>query len=216
MEIMIAEMIRIWYNVVMTKLKTLGLLFLSMLKIGLFTFGGGTAMISLLENEFVSRKKWLETDEFADLVVIAESTPGPIAINCATYIGYKTCGVLGSIVATLGMVIPSFVIIYVISLFFNRFLEIKWVASAFKGIQACVIFLILSAGIKIFKKVKKNVFGIIVMTLTFAAMIVLSLFSVNFSAVFYVLISAFLGLLVYSIGYIKNKNKKEPDSEVEE
>ena len=87
-------------------------------------------MISLLENEFVSRKKWLGADEFADLVVIAESTPGPIAINCATYIGYKTCGVLGSIVATLGMVIPSFVIIYVISLFFNRFLGIKWVASA--------------------------------------------------------------------------------------
>jgi len=149
---LIAEMIRICYNVNMTKLKTLGMLFLSMFKIGLFTFGGGTAMISLLENEFVGKKKWLSADEFADLIVIAESTPGPIAINSATYIGYKTCGVLGSVVATLGMVIPSFVIIYVISLFFNRFLSIKWVASAFKGIQACVIFLILSAGIKIFKK----------------------------------------------------------------
>ncbi len=74
----------------MNKLKSLGLLFLSMLKIGLFTFGGGYAMISLLENEFVTKKKWINSDEFLDLVAIAESTPGPIAINCATYIGYKT------------------------------------------------------------------------------------------------------------------------------
>lgn len=191
----------------MTKIKTLGLLFLAMLKTGLFTFGGGAAMISLLENEFVSRKKRITADEFADLVVIAESTPGPIAINCATYIGYKTGKITGAVVATLGMVIPSFVIIYVISLFFNRFLAITWVASAFKGIQVCVIFLILSAGLKIFKKVQKNVFCISVMVVTFVCMILFSLFSVNFSAVFYVLVSGSVGLLIYAIGYIKGKGK---------
>ena len=95
----------------MKKVKDLFLLFISMLKIGLFTFGGGYAMIHLLETEFVSKKKWIDHDEFMDLVTIAESTPGPIAINCATYIGYKKEKVLGSIVATLGMVLPSFTII---------------------------------------------------------------------------------------------------------
>ena len=99
-------------------------LFLSMLKIGLFTFGGGYAMIHLLENEFVTRRRWIESGEFMDLVAIAESTPGPIAINCSTYIGYKREGVLGAVFATIGMCVPSFTIIYLISLFFNSFLEI--------------------------------------------------------------------------------------------
>ena len=111
----------------MKKLKSLFILFLSMFKIGLFTFGGGYAMISLLETEFVSKKKWLEHGEFMDLVAIAESTPGPIAINCSTYIGYKKEKLLGSLFATLGMVIPSVIIIYLISLFFNQFLSITWV-----------------------------------------------------------------------------------------
>ena len=127
-----------------------------MFKIGLFTFGGGYAMIHLLENEFVSRKEWLDSDEFLDLVAIAESTPGPIAINCATYIGYKKEKITGALAATFGMCLPSFTIIYLISLFFDRFLEISWVSSAFKGIQVCVVFLILSAGFKMLKKIKKT------------------------------------------------------------
>ena len=92
-------------------------LFTTLFKIGLFTFGGGYAMISLLENELVERKKWLEHDEFMDIVAVAESTPGPIAINCATYVGYKRVGVLGSAFATLGVCMPSFIIIYFISVF---------------------------------------------------------------------------------------------------
>ena len=96
----------------MKRFKNLVSLFFSMLKIGLFTFGGGYAMIGILENEFVSRKKAIEHGEFVDLVAIAESTPGPIAINCATYIGYKIGGILGSAFATLGVVLPSFVIIF--------------------------------------------------------------------------------------------------------
>lgn len=198
----------------MNKLKSLWQLFISMLKIGLFTFGGGYAMISLLDNEFVGKKKWINHDEFMDMVTIAESTPGPIAINCATYIGYKKQGMVGSIFATLGMVLPSFTIIYLISLFFNQFLSITWVASAFKGIQVCVVFLIFSAGLKMLKKIKKSVFSIAVLSITFVCMVAFSLFAVSFSSIFYILISGSLGLFIYTIGYIK-KRKAAPKDEVE-
>ena len=134
------------------KFKTNLQLFLTMLKIGLFTFGGGYAMIALLENEFVTKRGWLEQEEFLDVAAIAESTPGPIAINSATYIGYKKAGILGSLVATLGMILPSFCIIYAISLFFDAFLSLTAVACAFRGIQIAVIYLILSAGLRMQKK----------------------------------------------------------------
>ena len=104
----------------MKKIRELFILFISMFKIGLFTFGGGYAMISVFENEFVSKKKYLEHEEFMNVLVIAESTPGPIAINMATYIGYKQQKIIGAIFATLGMVLPSFTIIFLISLFFNN------------------------------------------------------------------------------------------------
>ena len=191
------------------RLKSLWLLFINMLKIGLFTFGGGYAMIHLLENEFVSKKKWIEEDEFMDLVAIAESTPGPIAINCSTYIGYKKEKILGAVLATLGMCIPSFTIIFFISLFFNQFLSIGWVASAFKGIQVCVVFLILSAGVKMLKKMKKKPFNLIVMSATFLCMAAFGVFAVSFSSIFYILISGFVGLLIYLIGYFKSKKSPE-------
>ena len=127
-----------------------------MLKIGVFTFGGGYAMIALLENEFVEKKKWLEKDEFLDVAAIAESTPGPIAINAATYIGYKNDGIIGSIIATIGICIPSFIIIYTISLFFDAFLSLTLVAYAFKGIQICVVYLILTTGLKMLAHMKKT------------------------------------------------------------
>ena len=194
--------------------KTLWSLFASMFKIGLFTFGGGYAMISLLENEFVEKRNWISHDEFMDLIVIAESTPGPIAINCATYIGYKIGKGSGAVAATLGMVIPSFSIIYLISLFFNRFLAITWVSSAFRGIQACVVFLILSAGLKMLKKMKKTAFSISVAALTFLCMVGFWLLGVQFSSIFYILISACLGLAVWGIGRAKEQ-KKRVDGEVE-
>ena len=191
------------------RLQSLWLLFINMLKIGLFTFGGGYVMIHLLENEFVSKKKWIEEDEFMDLVAIAESTPGPIAINCSTYIGYKKEKILGAVLATLGMCIPSFTIIFFISLFFNQFLSIGWVASAFKGIQVCVVFLILSAGVKMLKKMKKKPFNLIVMSATFLCMVAFGVFAVSFSSIFYILISGFVGLLIYLIGYFKSKKSPE-------
>lgn len=184
-------------------------LFLTFARIGLFTFGGGYAMIHLLENEFVAKKKWIEEDEFMDLVAIAESTPGPIAINCSTYIGYKKEKILGAVLATLGMCIPSFTIIFFISLFFNQFLSIGWVASAFKGIQVCVVFLILSAGVKMLKKMKKKPFNLIVLSVTFLCMVAFGVFAVSFSSIFYILISGLVGLLVYLIGYFKSKKSPE-------
>ena len=188
-------------------------LFLSMLKIGLFTFGGGYAMINILDNEFVDRKKWISEDEFLDLVTIAESTPGPIAINCSTYIGYKYAGFIGALFATVGMCLPSFFIIYFLSLFFNKFLEVAWVASAFRGIQVGVVFLILSAGIKMLKKIKKTAFNITVMVLTFTAMVTFGLHSVSFSTIFYILIFGFVGLTTYAIKNINRGNCKEENGE---
>ena len=192
----------------MKKTKEYLSLFLTMLKIGLFTFGGGYAMIALLENEFVAKKKWIEKDEFLDVAAIAESTPGPIAINAATYIGFKKAGIVGSIIATLGICIPSFVIIYAISLFFDAFLSLTWVAYAFKGIQICVVYLILSAGLKMLKQMKKTEFNIIIILITVICMVVLSLFAVKFSTIFYILISGAFGVVVYFLGKFKKEEKQ--------
>ena len=198
----------------MSAFKMLCSLFASMFKIGLFTFGGGYAMIAFLEREFVEKKNWLSHDEFMDLIVIAESTPGPIAINCATYIGYKVGKGSGAVAATLGMVMPSFCIIYLISLFFNQFLSITWVSSAFRGIQSCVVFLILSAGLKMLKKMKKTVFSVATAASTFACMVTFWLMGVRFSSIFYILISGCLGIAVWGIGRAKAQ-KKRADGEVE-
>ena len=192
----------------MKKTKEYLSLFLTMLKIGLFTFGGGYAMIALLENEFVAKKKWIEKDEFLDMAAIAESTPGPIAINAATYIGFKNAGIVGAIIATLGICIPSFVIIYAISLFFDAFLSLTLVAYAFKGIQICVIYLILSAGLKMLKQMKKTEFNIIIILITLICMVVLSLFAVKFSTIFYILISGTFGVVVYFLGKLKKEEKQ--------
>ena len=193
----------------MGKIKDYLWLFLTMLKIGLFTFGGGYAMIALLENEFVEKKKWLEKDEFLDVTAIAESTPGPIAINAATYMGYKNAGIIGSIIATLGICIPSFVIIYAISLFFDAFLSLTLVEYAFKGIQICVVHLILTAGLKMLKQMKKTVFNMIIISITLICMVVFSLFAVKFSTIFYILISGICGVAVYLLGKIRKEEKHD-------
>ena len=180
-----------------------------MMKIGLFTFGGGYAMIALLENEFVSKKGWLSKDEFLNMTAIAESTPGPIAINSATYIGYKNGGVLGSALATLGVCIPSFTIIYLISLFFDAFLSLTLVAHAFHGIQACVIYLIFSAGMKMLKQIKKTPVSIAILSGTLVTMVTLSVLAVKFSTIFYILISAAVGLAVYLIRKLRGEGESD-------
>lgn len=131
-------------------------LFFTFVKIGLFTFGGGYAMISMIENNCVEKKAWITHDEMMDVTVIAESTPGPIAINCATFTGYKKAGFLGALVATLGIVVPSFIVIFLISMFLDNFLEITIVANAFKGIKVGVGLLILDAAITMINKMQKK------------------------------------------------------------
>ena len=184
-------------------------LFITMFKIGLFTFGGGYAMIALLENEFVSKNKWIDKDEFLNMLAIAESTPGPIAINSATYLGYKRLGALGSLTATLGVVLPSFIIIFIISLFFDAFLSFTIVQHAFRGIQACVIYLILSAGIKMFKGIKKTPFNVIIAAAVTICMIAFSVLAVKFSTIFYILICGALGIGVYIFGNISGKKEEK-------
>lgn len=180
-------------------------LFVTMMKIGLFTFGGGYAMIALLENEFIEKKKWIDKDEFLSMAAIAESTPGPIAINAATYIGYRIAGLAGSLASTVAICIPSFVIIYFISIFFDSFMQFTWAQYAFKGIQVAVIYLIFSAGIRMFTSMKKTAFNIIIVSAVTVIMIAFSLFSVSFSAVFYILICGTLGVMVYLVRNVAEK-----------
>ena len=184
-------------------------LFFTMLKIGLFTFGGGYAMISLLENEFVEKKQYLKKDEFLDMVAIAESTPGPIAINAATYIGYKNAGVPGSLAATVGICIPSFVIIYVISLFLDAFLTFKLVEYAFRGIQVCVIYLILSAGLKMLRQMKKTALSVCIVFAVGICMLLFSLFAIRFSTIFYILICGAVGLVAFFLKETRLKKEAE-------
>lgn len=169
-------------------------LFLTMLKIGAFTFGGGYAMLALLERELVDRRAWLEKEEFLDMAAIAESTPGPIAINAATYVGYRRAGLLGATLATLGVVLPSFAIIYTISLFFDAFLAFAPVAFAFRGLQVGVIYLILTAGLRMLPVLARRPLPIALLCLTVATMLTLSLLAVSFSTIFYILAGGFVGL----------------------
>lgn len=196
----------------MEKFKNALRLFLTFFKIGLFTFGGGYAMVAIMERDLVEKKNWISHEEFLDLIAIAESTPGPLAINSATYIGYKVAGVFGSIMASLGVVLPSFIIIFAISMVFDKFMQIKYVQYAFHGIQACVCFLILSAGIKLLKHVKKTVLSVTLLVATMGCLVAFSLFSIKFSSVFYVLIGGAIGLIVYLISYISERAKAKKES----
>lgn len=174
-------------------------IFLTFAKIGLFTFGGGYAMISIIDNNCVERKKWITHDEMMNITVIAESTPGPIAINCATYVGYKKGGFLGACAATIGVVIPSFVIIYIISVFLDNFLEITWVAHAFTGIKAAVGILILDAAINMIKKMKKKVLPLTIMIGACAIMLAVNFFSLKFSSIIMMLIAAAVSLAIFLV-----------------
>lgn len=174
-------------------------LFLTFLKIGAFTFGGGYAMIALLETEFCVRKNWLDKKEFLDMTAISESTPGHTAVNSATYIGYKIGGAFGALAATVGVCIPSFIIIYIISLFFDEFLALKYVYAAFRGIQVGVIYLIISAGLRMFRALDNTLLDKVILLSVFTVMTLFTLFSVNFSSVFYILISGVIGIAIYLV-----------------
>ena len=171
------------HNTPAQEVKSLGTLFFTFFKIGLFTFGGGYAMIALLEEEFIQRRKWLDKDEFLDMTAIAESTPGPVAINSATYLGYKLAKVPGAATATVAVCLPSFLIIYAISLFFEQFTQLTVIANAFKGIQVCVIYLIFSAGVRMLKALDKSPFATGVLAAVMLVMVGLSLAGVSVSSI---------------------------------
>ena len=172
-------------------------LFLTLAKVGLFTFGGGYAMISIIEDTCVTQKKWITHEEMMDITVIAESTPGPIAINAATYVGYKQAGIPGSIVATLGMVLPSFVIIYLISSVLDNFLEITWIASAFRGIKIGVGLLILRVALNMLKKMKPNPLPRAIAGCAFAVMLAVNFLSLKFSSITLLLMAGAVSLAIF-------------------
>ena len=151
------------------RLKTLWSLFATFFKIGGFTFGGGYAMIPLIQKEAVERKGWISDDDILEIIAIAESTPGPIAINAATFVGYRTCGVLGAACATFGVVMPSFVIILAISYVLEQFQQIKAVQYAFNGIRAGVLALLCKALWTMYKKAPKGWAAYVVMAGSFLA-----------------------------------------------
>ena len=192
------------HNTPAQEVKSLGTLFFTFFKIGLFTFGGGYAMIALLEEEFIQRRKWLDKDEFLDMAAIAESTPGPVAINSATYLGYKLAKVPGAATATVAVCLPSFLIIYAISLFFEQFTQLTVIASAFKGIQVCVIYLIFLAGVRMLKALERTPLNVGILLVVMACMIAFSLLAVKFSSIAFILLSGMVGVAVWWTG----KNQK--------
>lgn len=188
------------HNTPAQEVKSLGTLFFTFFKIGLFTFGGGYAMIALLEEEFIQRRKWLDKDEFLDMTAIAESTPGPVAINSATYLGYKLAKVPGAATATVAVCLPSFLIIYAISLFFEQFTQLTVIANAFKGIQVCVIYLIFSAGVRMLKSLDKSPFATGVLAAVMLVMVGLSLAGVGLSSILLILLSGAAGVAAWLTG----------------
>ena len=156
-------------------------------------------MLSIIENICVEQKKWITHDEMMNVTVIAESTPGPIAINCATYVGYRQKGIRGAIAATFGVVLPSFIIIFLISLFLDRFMEIKWIAGAFRGIRMAVGILIFDAAVKMITKMKKKPIPLFIMIASFTVMMLIEFFAWKFSSISLMLIAGAFSLMVYFI-----------------
>ena len=172
-------------------------LFLTFAKVGMFTFGGGYAMIALIENIRVEKKRWITHDEMMNITVIAESTPGPIAINCATYVGYKQNGFAGALAATIGIIFPSFCIIFVISKYLDHFLEITWIAYAFRGIRIAVGILILDAAVKMLQKMRKKPKPLAFMFSAFAVMLLINIFSVRISSIILMLTAGLISLIIF-------------------
>lgn len=181
-------------------------LFCTFFKIGLFTFGGGYAMIGVIENVCVEKKKWLTSDEMENIAVIAESTPGPIAINSATYVGNTMGGFLGAICSTMGVVLPSFIIIMLISLGLDRVLGYPLVANAFKGIKVGVSLLILDAGINMAKKSKGTIGGKVILILSCAVMLCVNIFSLKLSSIALMLIAGMVSLTIFFVRGRRDKS----------
>jgi chromate transporter len=188
-------------------LKNLIELFLTFFKLGIFAIGGGPAMLTLIQGEFVEKKKWLNNDELMEMTAIAESTPGPIAINLATYLGYKKGGFFGALLSTLAIVITPFTLMFLISLFLSNILKNEAVQYAFMGVKVGVVFLLLKVSFTLVKDIKKDVFGVIILTIVTIAMVLITIFAINYSAIYFILAGAVLGLLIYGVIPRKRRDK---------
>lgn len=173
-------------------------LFLVFAKMGSLTFGGGYAMLPLLQQEIVEKRHWATDDELADYYAVGQCTPGIIAVNTSTFIGHKRKGIAGGIVATLGFVFPSFIIITIIAAFISNFSELAIVKNAFAGIKVCVCVLILNAVLKLLKSSVKDKITAGIFVLIFIAMLIF-----DASPIIFIVISAIAGILIQSIK-IKN------------
>ena len=191
------------------KIKKLLSLFFDFFKIGLFTFGGGYAMISLIEKTFVEKRKYITSEELLDIIAIAEATPGVMAVNSATYIGHKVLGFFGSLFSTIGVVIPSFIIIFVISFFYEKFIQIEWIGAIINGLMIAVTFLIFRAAIKLFKSANKDWISYLLMSLSFIGLLLIKFFKGNFSTIYMILIGGAFSLVIYLITYIINRKKEK-------
>lgn len=185
------------------------ILFLTFMKIGAFTFGGGYAMIPIIEEEVTKKRKWITEMEIMDILAISESTPGPIAVNTATYVGYKVAGISGGILATIGLTIPSFVIIFVISFFYKDFMQWPVIQAMFKGLKIGVIILLFSAVLKLKKGVKVNFIGTLLFVIALTLMLVFSFIDTGFKylSLCLILLGIITGIVLTLIG--KNKEEKE-------
>ena len=180
-------------------MKKLWEIFWTFFKIGLFTFGGGYAMLSIIDSECIEKRSWITKEEFLDITVIAESTPGPVAINASTFVGYRQAGILGGLAGTFGVVLPSFVIIYLISLFFNNILDYPIISHAFAGIKVCVGILILKTGIKMLKGLPKKPLIMILFGAALLITLAADIFAVHFSSIWLVIGGGIIGYASYLI-----------------
>ena len=187
--------------------KTLLNLFLTFFKLGIFSIGGGPTMLTLLQGELVEKKGWITNDELMEMTAIAESTPGPIAVNLATYLGYKKGGFFGALLSTLGVIITPFALMFCISLFLENLLSFEAIKYAFMGVKVGVVFLLLKVTFTLVKSLKKDWFGITLLCVVTTAMVLFTIFAINFSAIYFILIGAVLGLLIY--GIIPKKRSKK-------
>jgi len=176
-------------------IKKLLSLFLTFFKIGLFTFGGGYAMIAIIENEFCVRRPYMTQDELADLVAVAETTPGPIAINCATYVGVRRAGFAGAVAATLGVVLPSFIVIILIAGALAPYWDLPLVNRAFKGISVAVALVILRAGINMFRKAEKRPLPLLMTAVSTLLLLAGNFFSFHISSIYMIIAGGLIGFL---------------------
>ena len=184
------------------------ILFITFMKIGAFTFGGGYAMIPIIQKEVVEKRKWADNSDILDILAISESTPGPISVNAATYIGFRVAGFWGSLFATLGLIIPSFVVIYIISFFYETFMSWTIVQAAFKGLSIGVIVLLFMAVNKLRKAIPNNNLSIVLFTLTLVGMLSYNLFQIKIPSISLIFIG--LGLVVGLVmTLITRKEKKK-------